>query len=105
MAKATVSRTLTFGALLKRYRRSASLTQEALAERAGYSVGHISRLERAARVPVAATVQLLADALGLDAADRASFLTAARRGDAISPTIVADAAPIDDQPLSVAHVP
>src|SRR5262249_51186786 len=49
VANGTTSRTLTFGALLKRHRRSAGLTQEALAERAGYSVGHISRLERAAR--------------------------------------------------------
>jgi predicted ATPase/transcriptional regulator with XRE-family HTH domain len=95
---------MTFGALLKRYRRSAGLTQEELAERAGYSVGHISRLERAARVPVATTVELLADALSLDASDRATFFIAAR-GDTTLPTSLADPAPRDDQSLRVSQVP
>ncbi len=62
---------LTFGALLKRYRRAAGLSQEALAERAGYSIGYVSKLERSARLPTPATVELLADALGLDALERA----------------------------------
>jgi predicted ATPase/transcriptional regulator with XRE-family HTH domain len=105
MAKAPVSGTLTFGALLKRSRRSAGLTQEELAERTGYSVGHISRLERAARMPVAATVELLADALSLDAADRATFLAAARQSGAASATGAAGAAPIDDLTPPAAPVP
>ena len=46
MTKAAASQTTTFGALLKRYRRAAGLSQEGLAERVGYSVGHLSRLER-----------------------------------------------------------
>lgn len=64
---------LTFGALLKRYRRAAGLSQEALAERAGYSLGYVSKLERSARLPTPATVELLADALGLDALERAAL--------------------------------
>jgi transcriptional regulator with XRE-family HTH domain len=73
MASTASVHTLPFGALLKRYRRAAGLSQEALAERAGYSVGHISKLERSARLPTSATVDLLADALGLDALERAAL--------------------------------
>ena len=39
----------TFGQLLKRYRTSAGLTQEALAERAGLSARGISDMERGLR--------------------------------------------------------
>ena len=69
-----------FGAMLKRYRRAASLTQAALAERAGYSVSHISKLESAARLPISATIELLADALALSPAERGTLERAARRG-------------------------
>lgn len=68
----------TFGALLKRHRRSAGLSQEDLAERTGYTVGYISKLERSARRPVAATAELLADALGLTAASRELLLRSLR---------------------------
>ncbi len=64
---------LSFGALLKRHRRDARLTQEQLAEQAGYSVSYISMLERGERVPVRATVELLADALGLTSSERATL--------------------------------
>ena len=73
-----MARSLSFGHVLKRSRRAAGLTQEELAERAGYSVGHISKLEQGARTPSAATVQLLADALALTPADRASLEVARR---------------------------
>jgi transcriptional regulator with XRE-family HTH domain len=56
---------LPFGSLLKRYRRAANLTQEMLAERAGYSVTYLSKLERGERLPLACTVEALAGALGL----------------------------------------
>ena len=69
---------LTFGALLKRSRRAAGLTQEALAERSGYSVSYVSQLERDERLPVAATVELLAEALALGAAERATLLATVR---------------------------
>src|SRR5512132_2073632 len=60
----------TFGRLLKRYRRSARLTQETLAERVGYSPNYISMLERGVRMPAPATVEALAKALDLTSADR-----------------------------------
>ena len=60
------SRAPAFGALLRRYRLAADLSQEALAERAGLSLRGVSDLERGARrVPQRATVRLLAGALGL----------------------------------------
>lgn len=71
---------LPFGALLRRYRVLAGLTQEALAERAGLSVRAISDLERGVnRAPQPATLLLLADALKLSAEDRTHFEAAARR--------------------------
>jgi DNA-binding XRE family transcriptional regulator len=58
-----------FGTLLRRYRLCAGLSQETLAERARLSVEAISTLERGVRrAPHAATVDLLATALGLDKA-------------------------------------
>jgi predicted ATPase len=65
--------------MLKRYRRAARLSQAALAERAGYSVSHISKLESAARLPISATIELLADALALGPTERGSLERAARR--------------------------
>lgn len=59
-----------FGRLLKRYRRSARLTQESLAERVGYSPHYISMLERGVRQPAPATVDALAKALDLTSTDR-----------------------------------
>ena len=68
-----------FGALLRRLRLAAGLTQEALAERAGVSAKAIGELERdPSRAPRLDTVALLADALGLDTGGRARFLAAAR---------------------------
>lgn len=70
---------LSFGALLRRYRVAAGLTQAELAERSGLSTRGVSDLERGARTrPHRETVELLADGLGLDAADRVVFQEAAR---------------------------
>jgi transcriptional regulator with XRE-family HTH domain len=56
-----------FGALLRRYRTAAGLTQEALAKRAGLSMRGVSDLERGLRrVPYPDTVERLGEALGLD---------------------------------------
>ena len=69
----------TFATVLRQYRRAAGLTQEELAERARLSVRGITDLERGARrSPRKETVQLLADALQLAAADRQFFEAAAR---------------------------
>ena len=75
MAAASV---LAFGTLLKRYRRAARMTQAQLAERAGFSVTYISKLECGARAPQPATVALLADALALTPSERATLETALR---------------------------
>jgi tetratricopeptide (TPR) repeat protein/transcriptional regulator with XRE-family HTH domain len=81
---------LPFGVLLKRYRRAAGLSQEELAERAGYSPGHISKLERCARLPAPATVELLADVLALDSAERAALRRTSKY-------------PLNSQSASIAH--
>jgi tetratricopeptide (TPR) repeat protein/DNA-binding XRE family transcriptional regulator len=70
----------TFGSQLGAWRRSAGLSQEELAERAGLSVRTISSLERGrTRAPYQESLHRLADALGLDAATRAEFFAAAGR--------------------------
>src|SRR5579859_5160783 len=67
-----------FGVLL-RYRLAAGLSQEELAERAGLSRRGVSDLERAVRrTPYPATVRRLAEALGLDSAERAGLLSSVR---------------------------
>jgi predicted ATPase/transcriptional regulator with XRE-family HTH domain/Tfp pilus assembly protein PilF len=79
-----------FGALVRRYRQAAALSQSALAERAGLSTDAISVIERGRRgAPRPETVALLAAALGLDEQKRAAFAAAAR---ALGPA-EADAAP------------
>ena len=66
-----------FGAVLRRLRKSRSLTQEELAERAGISVKAVSALERGERQrPYPHTVRALAAALDLDDADRELLGTA-----------------------------
>jgi len=73
-------REASFGALLRRYRRAAGLSQEALAERAGLTAQGISALERGLRqAPYRETVRLLAEALGLSREERASLDAAVTR--------------------------
>src|SRR3954471_8967968 len=72
-----------FGVVLRQFRTSAALSQEALAERAGLSVRGISDLERGARrAPHLTTVEMLADALDLNPAERQALLAAARASSA-----------------------
>jgi transcriptional regulator with XRE-family HTH domain len=69
-----------FGAMLRRLRLEADLSQELLAERARMSVDAISTLERGTRrSPQRQTLALLVDALGLDGARRKEFEAAAAR--------------------------
>jgi tetratricopeptide (TPR) repeat protein/transcriptional regulator with XRE-family HTH domain len=69
-----------FGAVLKRYRQAAGLTQEALAGQAGLSIRTISDLERGLKTrPHPDTVARLAAALRLAPAEQAALL-AARQG-------------------------
>ncbi len=86
-----------FAALLRRYRQAAGLTQEELAERANLSKRGISDLERGARrLPRPDTVDLLASALTLDAAQRAEMVDAVRRarGAVSTPGRASSAAPV-----------
>src|SRR5262245_19644204 len=70
-----------FGTVLRGYRIAAGLSQEELAERAQLSRRTVSDLERGVTSePYRNTVALLADALGLDAAARATLERAARHG-------------------------
>src|SRR5215470_14899274 len=69
-----------FGTLLRRYRLSAGLSQEMLAERADLSVEAISTLERGTRrAPYAGTVEGLAAALELAEPDRDALVAAIDR--------------------------
>jgi predicted ATPase/DNA-binding XRE family transcriptional regulator len=69
----------TFGALLKRSRMEAGLTQEALAERANLSTRAVSDLERGlSRTPRYDTLDSLARAMNLEAAQRSALFAAAR---------------------------
>jgi len=73
----SAERSATFGEMLGRYRRAASLTQEALAEGAGLGVRSIQGLERGESKPHRDTAERLAAALALEDAHRAPFLAAA----------------------------
>ncbi len=66
-----------FGALLRRYRLEAGLTQDALAERAGVSVRNVQNLERGENRPLPDTARRLAAALGLEATEHTRLLTGA----------------------------
>ncbi|KAA9108082.1 helix-turn-helix domain-containing protein [Microbacterium rhizomatis] len=68
-----------FGARVRELRRAADLTLEALAERSGVSERTISDIERGVSLaPRRATVDALARGLGIDEAQRQTFLRAAR---------------------------
>lgn len=68
----------TFGELLREYRRAAGYSQEALAERAGLSVGAISALEQGVRrAPHRDTVDAISRALAIPAPAREQFEAAA----------------------------
>jgi predicted ATPase/DNA-binding XRE family transcriptional regulator len=69
-----------FGALLRRYRLAAGLSQESLAERARLSLYGISALERGyRRTPQRDTLEMLAGALALNDEQRLAFEVAAVR--------------------------
>ncbi|MGA8098637.1 MAG: helix-turn-helix transcriptional regulator, partial [Candidatus Cybelea sp.] len=69
-----------FGTLLRSYRLTAGLSQEALAERAGMSAQGIRALERGyRRTPQRGTLALLAGALALSNGQRRELEVAAGR--------------------------
>ncbi len=95
MSTTSVTGRAVFGAVLKRYRRAARLSQEELAVRAGYSTVYISMIERGRRVPLPPVVRILANTLALSAPQRMMFEAAAQRADdtAARKTLVGDHPP------------
>lgn len=90
---------MTFGALIRRYRLTAGLTQEELAERAAVSTRSVSDLERGlTHRPQRETVRLLADALQLPEGDRAVFEAVARGRSIAPPHLVPSADPPHNLP-------
>src|SRR5260370_20467875 len=76
-----------FGALLKRYRLAAGLSQEALAARARLSGRTISDLERGVHAtPHTDTLELLTGALSLPDQQRTLLLASARPADGFADT-------------------
>jgi transcriptional regulator with XRE-family HTH domain len=74
------ARSSAFGTQLRRHREAAGWSQEDLAERAGLAAKAIGALERGERRrPYPRTVQVLADALGLDEARRRELISAVPR--------------------------
>ena len=69
---------VSFGELLRTYRLTTGLTQEALAERAGLGVRTIRLLEQGGSRPHAATARHLAAALTLTGEEREQLLAAAQ---------------------------
>lgn len=67
----------TFATALRRYRTAAALSQRGLARRSGLTPAYLSLLEAGRRMPERPTVERIADALELDAADRAALVLAA----------------------------
>jgi predicted ATPase len=89
-----------FGALLRKHRLAAELTQEGLAERSRLSVQAISALERGERRrPHRSTIDLLAEALALGTEERFAFAAAARPGRRPGPRRASDRAAGDRLPV------
>jgi transcriptional regulator with XRE-family HTH domain len=90
-----VEERISFGALLRRYRAAAALSQAALADRAGLSRRGIADLERGVRnSPYGDTVRRLADALALQPVERAYLLAASRRPHLMS-SVVPTSLPVE----------
>ncbi len=69
------------GALVRRYRQNAAISQEELADRSGISVRTISDLERGIRETARLdTIRLLAEGLALGEEDRTTLISAAVEG-------------------------
>lgn len=77
-----------FGGLLRRYRTAAGLTQVELAERAGYYVNYVRKLERGDRRPSRQVTLALARALNLSPEDWMLWEQSARHGLVTQPSLV-----------------
>ena len=74
----TTNEPRTFGRLLRQQRLAASLTQEALAERAGLGLRSVQALESGTRLPLRETLEALTQALGLVSEQRTRLTLAAQ---------------------------
>jgi transcriptional regulator with XRE-family HTH domain len=79
LARQRSARPGAFGQLLRRYRTTAGMTQEELAERAELSPRGLAYLEAGTRSPHRATIRRLAEALRLDGEGRVALEAAARQ--------------------------
>ncbi|WP_229068574.1 helix-turn-helix domain-containing protein [Actinoplanes sp. DH11] len=83
------------GPLLRRLRLAADMTLEQLATAAGITDRALSDLERgASRGPRASTIDAIADALGIEAAERSALTAAARAGRKRGSAATAQALPL-----------
>jgi WD40 repeat protein/transcriptional regulator with XRE-family HTH domain len=95
----------TFAELLKQYRETAGLTQEALAERAGLSARTISDLERGLKhTPRHETLDLLATALALAPKQLATFRALGRAQETL-PGSTATVQPVTREPATAPRNP
>ena len=94
------------GALIRRYRTLAGLTQESLAERAGISARAVSDLERGVnRAPRAETLELIAAALALAPRERAELIAAAHPDLEARPAATPAGAPMGGSRLPLPPTP
>lgn len=93
-----------FASLLRRYRRTAGLTQEELAERAHLSQEAIGALERGTRrAPRKETIDLLVEALALTESERAALEAAARQHRVTNPSTSPTSPTPAAAPLEATH--
>ena len=93
-----------FGDELRRLRRSAGLSQESLADRAGLSTEAISLLERGRRTPRMTTMRLLADAMGLDEHDRSRLCATSTATPPLGWTVPTPAEPLIGRETDLAEL-
>lgn len=70
-------RGLVFGSLLREYRERSGLSQRSLGRTCDFDPSYISRLEHGTRQATREAVDMLVNALNLDAYDRTKFIAAA----------------------------
>ena len=99
--------TESFGTWLRRRRRALDLSQHELARRVSCARITIQKIEAGERRPSAQLATLLADQLGIDDHQRATFLRAARSVLAVEALQAPDLPPGTDQqaPMPPSHVP
>src|SRR5262245_21142400 len=78
MVLSPMETTSSFGYWIRRQRKALDLTQQALAERVGCSLAAIKKIEGDERRPSRQTAERIADALGISAGQRETFVEVAR---------------------------